>query len=370
MNIKKLDFQLKNIYNDLPCACMAVDADGIVINVNNTFLNYTGYDRDHILNKFKLNDFLINGKEDFIDQTTNPICPSNTRSDTANLNLLTKNGEILPCSISSQVVKDEFAKPQFYHYTFIDISDLVLSTEINMRGKIKMEQSDLKIKKLTAEIQDLSHIITNEIQTPLKNILGLTSLLKKKYVNSFDVSGSLFLDFINASGEKMRRQFSDLHVKFTQSKNIINKEYVNLNEVLDDVLYKLEDAIEQSKVVIEIPVSLPILFGVYQDLKQLFYNLIKNAIQYKKGNVAPKVTVSFDEDEDFYHFTIADNGRGIHQDYHQKIFEEYFHLASDAADCSGRGLAESRVIVENHKGTIGVVSSYGNGCTIYFNIEK
>lgn len=226
------------------------------------------------------------------------------------------------------------------------------------------------MKKLKAEFLEINSGIASEIHNPLQNILGLIILLKKNHSSSFNNNGRQFLEYLGESGEKIRNHLISLLKLSTTGKGVIDKEHVNLNLILEEVKLKLKEHIDKYNVIIQVPESLPFIFGVPQDLYLLFYNLIKNAIQFKTEKSQPEVLIKHKEDEALYHFTIEDNGLGIESKYHSQIFEEYFHLNPEAEDCAGMGLAESRKIVENHKGSIGVLSNSGKGCTIYFSLEK
>jgi len=370
MNHQQLKLQQQNLYNYLPCGCMSVDIDGLIINANDTFLDYVGYEREETINQLNIDDFFTSESLGHINKHIKPLLNLYGFTDESNLNLITREGNPISCSIYSILEKDEFANPHVYHHTLIDISDKEAYKETMLTQMRRAEKAEYKLEKLKTEIQNINIGITQEIYNPLRNILGLIALLKKNHSNNFNINGHQFLEFVGESGEKIRQHLNDLLKFSTNGKGILDKEHVDLNIILKNVLLKLDEFIYKYDVSIQIPERLPSIFGVSQDLSLLFYNLIKNAIQFKKEASPPQVIIKYEEDDELYHFTIQDNGLGIDKEYHRKIFEEYFHIDPMADDCAGLGLSESRSIVENHKGTIGVISSPGKGCTIYFSLEK
>jgi PAS domain S-box-containing protein len=370
MNHQQLKLQQQNLYNHLPCGCMSVDVNGLIINANDTFFDYVGYEREETINQLKIDDFMTSESLGHINKHIKPLLNLYGYTDESNLSIITKEGHPISCSIQSILEKDDDAKPKFYHHTIIDISDKEAYKKTMLTQMRRAENAEYKLKKLTNEIQNINSCIHQEIYNPLRNILGLIALLKKSHSNTFTNNGRQFLDFVGESGEKIRQHLNELLQFSTKGSGILEKEQVDLNQVIDDVRVRLNDIICKYEVSIFIPDKLPSIFGLSKDLNLLFYNLLKNAIQFKKATSPPLVIIQYEEDDDFYHFTIEDNGMGIEKKYHSKIFEEYFHLDPESDDCAGLGLSESRAIVENHKGTIGVISNSGKGCTIYFSLEK
>jgi len=364
----KTPLQVMEIYNRLPCACITVDVTGKIVNVNDTFLDYTSFDREEIVNVLGIEDFLPPENHNQINHLVDLRHNQTDHSEITYVSLVPKDEKKFSCTISSTVLNTGSAI--YYYYSFIDCSRPISSDLAILDEQVQVKVTEQQLVKLTLELQKVSHTITHEIQNPLQNILGLISLLRRNYTDSFNSTGLVFLDHIANSGEKMQHHFNSLLENSTNGNNVFDKKYVNLHELIQDVKLKLNDLIIKHNVIINIPEPLPSLFGISDDLHKLFNNLIKNAIQFQKKNSSPTIKITYVEEEFSFHFTIEDNGIGIDEEYHEKIFEEYFKMNPDGDDCSGRGLPESRKIVENHKGSIGVASSPQKGCTIYFSLEK
>jgi len=103
---------------------------------------------------------------------------------------------------------------------------------------------------------------------------------------------------------------------------------------------------------------------------QVFANLMGNAVKYI-DRPDGKVTVSSESDGDFWRIAVADNGPGIDEQYHEKIFQIFQSLAPDEnTDSTGVGLTLVKKIVELHGGKVWVDSQPGAGATFYFTIPK
>lgn len=143
---------------------------------------------------------------------------------------------------------------------------------------------------------------------------------------------------------------------------------VDCNTTLQNALADLGKIIEDTNAKI-IADTLPALPGYSTELKVLFQNLIGNALKFTKKDTRPELKITARQIEDLWEFSFRDNGIGIDEINHQKIFDIFNRLHSRSEyEGSGIGLAHCRKIVELHGGTIWVLSSPGSGSTFYFTI--
>jgi light-regulated signal transduction histidine kinase (bacteriophytochrome) len=139
-----------------------------------------------------------------------------------------------------------------------------------------------------------------------------------------------------------------------------------LNEVLDD----LDVAIVEAGAEITTG-QLPVIGGYPVEIKQLFQNLIMNAIKFSKKDISPQIKISVKCTPGNWEFAFADNGIGISKQYNEKIFVIFQRLHTrNEYPGSGIGLSHCKKIVELHKGKIWLESEPGQGTTFYFTIPK
>jgi chemotaxis family two-component system sensor kinase Cph1 len=140
--------------------------------------------------------------------------------------------------------------------------------------------------------------------------------------------------------------------------------------VLKEVLGNLKASITESDATV-VNTTLPQLIGNEIELKQLFQNLISNAIKFRKKDETARIEISSEERESDYLFTFKDNGIGIDKKYQDKVFIIFQRLHTDAEyQGTGIGLATCNKIVSQHNGKIWVESQLGEGSTFYFTIAK
>jgi light-regulated signal transduction histidine kinase (bacteriophytochrome) len=146
-------------------------------------------------------------------------------------------------------------------------------------------------------------------------------------------------------------------------------ELVDLNNVISDIRDDMEVFLTEKKGEI-IYSELPIMETQSVWIRQLFSNLINNGIKYNKSP-DPKVWVEYEDKDDKFIFSIKDNGIGIAEEHHDKIFKIFQRLhAYNEYSGTGAGLTISKKIVESMGGTISLESEVGKGTTFYVTLPK
>jgi signal transduction histidine kinase len=145
-------------------------------------------------------------------------------------------------------------------------------------------------------------------------------------------------------------------------------ERVDLERTIDDCLYALHTAIEESEASILYD-DLPTLDRANRSqMQQLFVNLLGNAIKYRRPDVAPRINIGVVRHEGMWEFCVQDNGQGIPAEYQDRVFGLFKRLHGRRVPGTGIGLSLCRRIVEAHGGRIWVNSQPGTGSEFHFTI--
>ncbi len=240
-------------------------------------------------------------------------------------------------------------------------------------------QLELKVNELNqtnANLEEFIHVISHDLKEPLRKIVTYTSRFDTTN-NLADTSESKYLQVIQASATRLTSLVDDL-VKYSYSTTKIEAhDKVDLNEVLKEVMEDLELIIHENEASI-IPMSLPVMSVSHVQMRQLFSNLLINAIKYKRENEKPRIYI-FNEISDqidvsnknkkYYKISISDNGIGMDENHLSKIFTIFQRLHKrDEYAGNGIGLAICKKIMENHGGKIEVKSTLNEGSvfSLYF----
>jgi light-regulated signal transduction histidine kinase (bacteriophytochrome) len=192
-------------------------------------------------------------------------------------------------------------------------------------------------------------------------------LIEKRYADELDADGEEFLEYAVDGADRMRDMIDGLLQYSRVETQGTPLEPVDLNEVLDVVYDDLQVRIEESDADVETG-SLPRVMGDPSQLRQVFQNLLSNAIEYS-GDEPPRIDVSAERDGADWVVSVRDQGVGIDPDDADRIFEVFQRLHThDEHPGTGIGLALCQRIVERHGGDIWVDAEPGEGATFSFTL--
>ncbi len=249
-------------------------------------------------------------------------------------------------------------------------SQLRLTNE-GLRQEIKKRQSiEKKIREYSDELQrsnkeleEFAYVSSHDLQEPLRKIQAFSDLLAEEYGGKLG-DGEEYLTRIQSSANRMSTLIEDLLVfSRVTTKPAVSKP-VDLNIILEHTIADLQDRIEKEKGVVEVMGALPTVMADETHMRQLFQNLISNALKFHSPNNTPVVKVSASCDEDECMIRVSDNGIGIDEKYKEKIFAVFQRLnTKQAYEGTGIGLAVCKKIIERYGGTIQIESQLGVGTT-------
>jgi light-regulated signal transduction histidine kinase (bacteriophytochrome) len=247
----------------------------------------------------------------------------------------------------------------------INGSTFILSVIRDTSSRKHIELLESKNK----ELEQFAYVASHDLQEPLRTITGLIYILNKDHGHQFDEVTSQYLSFISKAGNRMSDLITGLlnYARLGQEKGIGQ---VDANKLIEGVLDDMSILIKETDTSFEIS-PLPTIWGFETLLRQLFQNIINNAIKFRRLDVTPVIKIKHRIDGDFERFSIEDNGIGIAERHSEKIFDIFQRLHDRKAyEGTGIGLAHCRKIVELHGGIIGVESRLNYGSTFYFTIPK
>jgi two-component system, chemotaxis family, sensor kinase Cph1 len=246
--------------------------------------------------------------------------------------------------------------------------------------EIRYQNLNEKLQKANDELSNMNWISTHDLKEPLRKIQIYASIILEKDASVIPESVKNTISRMQTSAGRMQLLIEDLlsYTKVINSEDRLND--VDLNEVLDEVKDELKETLEEKDGQILVT-NLPIIKGVKFQVRQLFVNLISNAIKFAKEDekpiikidykktVRPILTNSEDGRNGFYHcVTVSDNGIGFNDAYKEDIFKVFHRLHTREYKGSGVGLAICKKIIESCGGFIEAHSEEKKGAifTLYF----
>ena len=172
------------------------------------------------------------------------------------------------------------------------------------------------------------------------------------------------MHFITTATGNMRHLIRDLRAFSKVDSTKLHIRTINSDFMLEEVISELKATIDYKKASIEVPDNLPTIVGDRIKLKQLFQNLITNALKYIGKDVIPNIQIWFEDQEVQWIFKVKDNGIGIAPKNQERIFQLFQRChAYDDYTGTGIGLSLCKKVVDQHFGEIGVDSELGKGST-------
>ncbi|MCU4924417.1 PAS domain-containing protein [Halobacteria archaeon AArc-dxtr1] len=224
------------------------------------------------------------------------------------------------------------------------------------------------LEESNERLEQFAYAASHDLQEPLRMVTSYLQLLERRHGDTLDEDGEEFLAFAVDGATRMRQMINGL-LEYSRIETRGDPfEPVDLNDVLDDVRKDLQMQIEERNAEITAD-DLPEVAGDDSQLRQVFQNLLGNAIEYS-GDELPQIDISSRRDDDQWIISVADNGIGIDQDDQERIFEVFQRLHThEEHSGTGIGLALSRRVVERHGGKIWVDSEPGEGATFSFTLS-
>lgn len=239
-----------------------------------------------------------------------------------------------------------------------------------------------QIKKINAELDRLNKVkndfvsmVSHELRTPLTAIKGFVHVVLEEEAGRINEQQKKFLGIVKQSINHLSMLISDLLdlSKIESGLIAIKLEKVNLRDIVKKSIETSTVQIKEKgiKLKVDIDKNIPDVEGDVSRLFQVYNNLIFNAVKF--SNVRGEIKIVVKEKGNYIFSAITDNGIGIPQDEHKKIFEKFYQVDSSytrTAGGTGLGLFIVKTIVELHGGKIWLESSPGEGSTFSFLLPK
>lgn len=247
--------------------------------------------------------------------------------------------------------------------------------ELKETEKILMSKNH-ELEEINSELSSFAHVASHDLQEPLRKIQTFTDRMVYTDGDKLSPRSKNYITKIQAATNRMRSLIRDILLYSKTANTDASLELTDLNLLLEDVIKEFEIRIEQTGAIIENR-GLPALPVVRFQFRQLFFNLISNALKFsqtdEKAHIVFRYTIvpgreisGMENVKELYAIAVSDNGVGFEAQYAEKIFEIFNRLHNESDyEGTGIGLSICKKIVEKHRGRIKAEGIVNGGATFY-----
>jgi len=240
--------------------------------------------------------------------------------------------------------------------------------ELNRQLEGKVEQ----VSDVNRELEAFSYSVSHDLRAPLRHIAGFGDKLGRHLGEDIDDKSKHYLEVMVSSARRMSSLIDDLLVYSRLGRSALRLQTVDMQSLVAETRAMLDsnNATEAPGHAIDWHIApLPVVAGDENMLRQVWLNLLGNAVKYSRGSEPARIEVAYQRNDDVHHFQVHDNGAGFDMRYAGKLFGVFqrLHAASEFPG-TGIGLASVRRVLARHGGRIWAEAEPGAGATFHFTL--
>jgi PAS domain S-box-containing protein len=353
--------------NNATDAIIASDLNWSINSYNNAAQNIYGFTADEVIGKIAedvlLTDFVGSSKREFL------LALKYKGSWSGEVVQKRKDGTFVPILSSLSINRDNQGNAIGYLAVNRDITERKKREEIIGKLNVELEQNLMELEMTNRELESFSYTISHDLRAPLRAIDGFTQILKEDYIANFDSEAIRLMDVVMSNAKKMGQLIDDLLHFSRLSKQEIIKTDVNMQAIVESTIADFKNSQPDLAVTFKIN-SMPNAKSDISTIKQVWINLISNAIKYSSTKPNPKIEIGYIDKIDVGVYFIKDNGVGFNMNYYDKLFGVFQRLHNDEFDGTGVGLAIVQRIIQKNGGKVWADAKVNKGATFYFSLPK
>ena len=367
LNLLQNQAFLETVLNTIHVGVVACDADGILTLFNRATKEFHGLPDEPIpaeewaehYNLFHSDGVTPLKKEEVpLFQVLDKGYITNTE-----ISIKPKNGPLRIVSGSGGLIKD---KSGVVHGAVVAMQDITAQKKY----EASLEKLNAALETTNRDLERFAYVASHDLQEPLRMITGFLGLLESKFEKVMDEKAKQYIHYSVDGAKRMNQMILDILEFSKAGKFEDGEEMVDLNIVVNEVVALFKKQADQVGAKINIG-QLPTFSTFKNPLRQVFQNLISNALKYHKKGQEVRIDISAHELAEYWEFRVCDNGIGIDEKYFKKIFSifERVHTKREYAG-TGIGLSIVERIIDTLGGKIRVESKINEGATFIFTVKK
>lgn len=237
------------------------------------------------------------------------------------------------------------------------------------RVNIKLSKANEQLKRSNSDLERFAFIASHDLKSPLRNIISFLGLFNRRYGAKMEAGPKEYLDIVKSNAMQMQTLIEDILEYSKTNSTTLKEEEIDLNRMIKLIISQLKTNPSYEKAELMIW-DLPVVVGDLTRLQQLFQNLIENGLKYNESDF-PTVAIKYMEEGENHYFIVEDNGIGIPEEYHERIFKMFERLHTrEHYQGTGIGLSICLKNVEEYGGSIQIDSADWRGTQFHIRIPQ
>ena len=280
-----------------------------------------------------------------------------------------KDGELVDISVSTSLIHEDGEVKQIIG-AIADISGRKEAhrqlEELNHTLEARVAQRTEELERALADLESFSYSVSHDLRSPIRAIAGYAQVLEEDFESQLGADGMGYLSRILKGTERMSQLIDDLLHFAKTSRQPLHHRVCEMKELAQEVSQEIQLCYPQAEVHIS---DLPRVEGDPNLLRQVWANLIGNALKYSRKSPHSRVEVSAQAGPEEITYQVKDNGVGFDMRHASKLFEVFKRLhRAEEFEGSGVGLAIVARVIQRHGGRIWGESVLGEGSTFRFTL--
>jgi PAS domain S-box-containing protein len=360
--------EVVDLYENAPAGYHSIDANGLIVRMNQTELNWLGYTREEIVGVKTITDLYTPESKKIFSKTFPRHKVFGWVKD-LELEVVRKDGSIIPVLLNSTAIYNEQGDFVMSRSTFFDITE-------RKQAELQLQAANIALEKAAKLKDEFLANMSHELRTPLNAIIGLSESLQTGTYGELVPRQENILQVVRESGQHLLELINDILDLSKIEAGMLELQYetIDLKSICDASLLMINEPARKKDLQVSIFITdkIQTVQADKRRLKQMIVNLLSNAVKFTPqfGSMSLRVQP---ENDHAVRFTVSDTGIGISAEQLENLFKPFVQVDSSLArkyEGTGLGLALVRQLAEMHNGSIGVESMPGKGSSFYFIIPK
>ncbi len=374
----------RDLYDRAPCGYYSLDASGMFVAVNDTALGWLGYGREALLGRLRLAD-LLGAEDQKRHEARMDWLLSGQPNPEEEYRVHRKDGSWFFASIQAAAVFDFEGRFVNSRASMVNVTerrqaqddlrrlnaDLRQAIDERSQALAQSEQDRSQLAQVNAELESFSYTVSHDLRAPLRRVVTCIDLAREQLGAGANPLVSDQLTHATRAAQHMRELIEALLGLAQLGRTELQTMPLDMGRVILEARAALQSESQGRAIEWQVSKSFPVVVGDPLLMRQVWMNLISNAIKYTRPRSPARITIGCSPHPSGHAYFVQDNGVGFNSKFSDKLFGvfERLHGASEF-EGTGIGLALARKIVQRHGGAIWAIGETDAGCTVSFTLPS